>query len=226
MTAGDGTTGLTKAKVLQAFEQLGTNDVPDDGQRFAVIGWRQWSDLLDLQEFASAEFVGDDQLPWRGMQAKRWLGTTWLPHSGLPLVSGRAYLLLVPQERRRPCHRPGGDHRHHLARRPRGALRRQLDVAGRRADRRRRRHPAALPGGLSMAYQSKDLSALGYANGFTLWHYRTSDLAAVVDNGGYFNAASRMVRVGDFILLNAGIGDHADARRGRRGRQRRRRRST
>ena len=28
--------------LLQAFEQLGTNDVPDDGQRFAVIGWRQW----------------------------------------------------------------------------------------------------------------------------------------------------------------------------------------
>jgi hypothetical protein len=86
--AGDGTTGLTKAKVLDAFEQLGTNDVPDDGQRFAVIGWRQWSDLLDLQEFASAEFVGPDQLPWQGMQAKRWLGTTWLPHSGLPLAAG------------------------------------------------------------------------------------------------------------------------------------------
>jgi hypothetical protein len=86
--AGDGSSGLTKAKVLQAFEQLGTNDVPDDGQRFAVIGWRQWSDLLDLQEFASAEFVGDDQLPWRGIQAKRWLGTTWLPHSGLPLADG------------------------------------------------------------------------------------------------------------------------------------------
>jgi hypothetical protein len=29
-----------------------------------------------------------------------------------------------------------------------------------------------------MAYRSKDLSALAYANGFTLWHYRTSDAAA------------------------------------------------
>ncbi len=57
-----------------------------------------------------------------------------------------------------------------------------------------------------MAYQSKNLSALGYANGFTLWHYRTDDLAAEVDNAGYFNPASRMVRVGDFILLNAGVG--------------------
>ena len=72
-TVGDGTTGMTKAKVLGAFETLGGNDVPDDGQRFAVVGWKQWSDLLDLAEFASAEFVGDDQLPWRGIQAKRWL---------------------------------------------------------------------------------------------------------------------------------------------------------
>jgi hypothetical protein len=56
-----------------------------------------------------------------------------------------------------------------------------------------------------MAYDPKNLSALGYANGFTLWHYRTTDLAAQVDNAGYFNPASRMVRVGDFVLLNAGI---------------------
>jgi hypothetical protein len=88
LTAGSSSTGLSKAKVLEAFELLGANDVPDDGQRFAVVGWRQWSDLLDLNEFSSADFVGDDQLPWRGMQAKLWLGTTWIPHSGLPLVNG------------------------------------------------------------------------------------------------------------------------------------------
>ena len=41
-----------------------------------------------------------------------------------------------------------------------------------------------------MAYQSKNLSALGYANGFTLWHYRTTDLAAEVDNAGYFSPAA------------------------------------
>lgn len=56
-----------------------------------------------------------------------------------------------------------------------------------------------------MAYQPENLSALSYANGFTLWHYRTPDLAAEVDNAGYFNPASRMVRIGDFILLNAGV---------------------
>jgi hypothetical protein len=84
--AGDGTTRLTKANVLEAFEIMGANDVPDDSQRYAAIGWRQWADLLDLPEFASAEFVGADQLPWRGTQAKFWLGTMWLPHSGLPVT--------------------------------------------------------------------------------------------------------------------------------------------
>ena len=51
-----------------------------------------------------------------------------------------------------------------------------------------------------MAYQPQQLSALSYANGFTLWHYRTSDPAADVDTAGYFDAAVRMLRIGDFIL--------------------------
>ena len=57
-----------------------------------------------------------------------------------------------------------------------------------------------------MAYDASNLSALSYANGFTLWHYRTSDAAADVDTAGYFDSAVRMLRVGDFILLNAGVG--------------------
>jgi len=56
-----------------------------------------------------------------------------------------------------------------------------------------------------LLHNAEDLSALGYANGFTLWHYRTTDLAAEVDDAGYFNPAARMVRVGDFILVNAGL---------------------
>lgn len=53
-----------------------------------------------------------------------------------------------------------------------------------------------------MAYQSKNLSALAYANGFTLWHYRTEDNIGSGPDVGYFDGASRMVRVGDFILVN------------------------
>lgn len=53
-----------------------------------------------------------------------------------------------------------------------------------------------------MAFQSKDLSVLAYANGFTLWHYTTADLATDVDTAGYFNSATDMVRVGDMVMAN------------------------
>ncbi|OAN50691.1 phage capsid protein [Magnetospirillum moscoviense] len=79
----DGTTALTKAKVLLGLEMLGNADIPDDGERTAVVGWKQWSDLLQIQEFADADYVGSDDLPWKGAQAKHWLGTLWMPHSGL-----------------------------------------------------------------------------------------------------------------------------------------------
>jgi hypothetical protein len=83
--------GLTKEKVLLAFEMLGAGDVPDDGQRFAIIGWKQWSDLLGIQEFANADYIGDGELPWRGTQAKRWLGALWMPHSGLTTTGSLRY---------------------------------------------------------------------------------------------------------------------------------------
>ena len=36
---GDGTTGLTKALILEAFAKLNSTDVPDDGQRFGIVGF-------------------------------------------------------------------------------------------------------------------------------------------------------------------------------------------
>ena len=56
-----------------------------------------------------------------------------------------------------------------------------------------------------MAYDPNNLSALAYANGFTLWHYKTPDAAIDVDTIGYFNDAASMVRAGDFIMSNTSI---------------------
>lgn len=50
-----------------------------------------------------------------------------------------------------------------------------------------------------MAFQTKDLSVLAYANQFTLWHYRTRDGGF---GDGYFNPAHAMLRTGDIILAN------------------------
>ena len=57
-----------------------------------------------------------------------------------------------------------------------------------------------------MAYNSKQLSVLAYANGFTLWHYATADGPEATDTSGYFDSAADMLRVGDMILANVNTG--------------------
>lgn len=86
---GDYSTGLTKTLVLDALEILNTNDVPNDGRRFAVVGVKQWNELLNIDEFVSAEYVGED-LPFIvGGEVKKWLGITWVLHNALPLTSAK-----------------------------------------------------------------------------------------------------------------------------------------
>ena len=54
-----------------------------------------------------------------------------------------------------------------------------------------------------MAYNAKNLSVLAYANGFTLWHYRTPDAGYELADTGYFNGAAEMLRAGDMIHVVA-----------------------
>lgn len=82
---GDGTTALTKALILKAFAKLNSKDVPDDGQRFGIVSPQQWNELLQIEEFSKSNYVGD-ALPFlKGTEAKKWLGITWIMHTGLPL---------------------------------------------------------------------------------------------------------------------------------------------
>jgi hypothetical protein len=84
-TVGDYSTGLTKNLLLSAFETLNDADVPDDGQRFGIVGPHQWNELLNLDEFASSDFASD-AFPWlKGTESRKWLGIVWLMHTGLPL---------------------------------------------------------------------------------------------------------------------------------------------
>lgn len=56
-----------------------------------------------------------------------------------------------------------------------------------------------------MAFLANDLSVLAYANGFTLWHYKSDDTNAVVTANDYFNNASEMLRVNDLIMANVDV---------------------
>lgn len=44
-----------------------------------------------------------------------------------------------------------------------------------------------------------------YANGFTMWHYKSADSVGDVLSAGYFDPAADMLRIGDFLFANLEI---------------------
>ena len=54
-----------------------------------------------------------------------------------------------------------------------------------------------------MALNAKNLSVLAYANGFTLWHYATTENIAAVKGAGYFDPVSGIMKAGDVIITGA-----------------------
>jgi hypothetical protein len=58
-----------------------------------------------------------------------------------------------------------------------------------------------------MAFTIRNLSVLAYANGFTLWHYKSGkDPLEAVSSGNYLADASDMLTAGDLIMLTAADG--------------------
>lgn len=86
---GDGTEPLSKSLILSAFAKLNMADVPDDGQRFGLVGSNEWNHLLNIKEFADSAYVGEDY-PWlKGSESRKWLGINWIMHTGLPTLDGK-----------------------------------------------------------------------------------------------------------------------------------------
>ena len=54
-----------------------------------------------------------------------------------------------------------------------------------------------------MAFAIRNLSVLAYANGFTLWHYKTSVDTLGTAAGDYFADAQDMLTAGDMMVVNA-----------------------
>ena len=76
--------GLTKNKLLQAISKLNTNDVPDDGDRWGILGAQAWEEFINIAQVSSRDYVND--LNWtRGTQVINWRGIKWFYHSNLPL---------------------------------------------------------------------------------------------------------------------------------------------
>ncbi len=58
-----------------------------------------------------------------------------------------------------------------------------------------------------MAFAVRNLSVLAYANGFTLWHYKSGkDRLETISSGNHFADAADMLTVGDMMMITAADG--------------------
>jgi hypothetical protein len=66
---------LGKADLLTLFETFGSADIPEDGQRYLAMSPAGFADLFNINEFASSDYVGPQNLPFAGgMTMKEFLG--------------------------------------------------------------------------------------------------------------------------------------------------------
>ena len=71
----DASGALVKADLLTLFETFGTADVAEDGQRYIAMSPAGFADLFSINEFASSDYVGPQNLPFAGgMTMKEFLG--------------------------------------------------------------------------------------------------------------------------------------------------------
>ncbi|XPV77043.1 MAG: phage capsid protein [Desulfovibrio sp.] len=77
--------GLTEDKISRAIEQFA--DV-SEGEMFAAVGPHQWEELMAIDRFVNAQYVGDEYPMLKNTEARLWRGIMWMRHTGLPLKTG------------------------------------------------------------------------------------------------------------------------------------------
>ena len=85
-------TAVSKANLLALFETFGSADIPEDGNRYIAMSPAGYADLFNINEFASSDFVGDQNLPFAGgMTMKDFLGFKIFSTSAITAGKNMAY---------------------------------------------------------------------------------------------------------------------------------------
>ena len=83
---------IEKADLLTLFETFGSANIPEDGGRFLAMHPKGYSDLFLITEFASSDFVGEQNLPYAGgMTMKEFLGFKIFSTSAITAGKNMAY---------------------------------------------------------------------------------------------------------------------------------------
>lgn len=83
---------LEKADLLSLFETFGSANIPEDGNRYLAMHPKGYADLFLINEFASSDFVGEQNLPFAGgMTMKEFLGFKIFSTSAITAGKNMAY---------------------------------------------------------------------------------------------------------------------------------------
>ena len=83
---------LEIADILSLFETMGVADVPEDGQRYLAMHPKGYADLFAITQFASSDFVGEQNLPFAGgMTMKEFMGFKVFSTSAVTAGKNMAY---------------------------------------------------------------------------------------------------------------------------------------
>ena len=92
LKVGDATKPMSLAFALEAIELAREQHWDEEeGSWFCAIPPNFWSHLMTYEQFAKAEFVGNENLPFLNKgNSRRWMGVDWMIHTGLKDVTGDA----------------------------------------------------------------------------------------------------------------------------------------
>jgi len=83
---------IDKADILTLFETFGSANIPEDGQRYLAMHPKGYADLFNITEFASSDFVGEQNLPFAGgMTMKEFMGFKIFSTSAITAGKNMAY---------------------------------------------------------------------------------------------------------------------------------------
>tara|TARA_R100001440_G_scaffold50216_2_gene70185 strand:+ start:3346 stop:4173 length:828 start_codon:yes stop_codon:yes gene_type:complete len=88
----DTSSAVEKADLLSLFETFGTANIPEDGGRYLAMHPKGFADLFNITEFASSDFVGEQNLPFAGgMTMKQFLGFNIFSTAAITAGKNMAY---------------------------------------------------------------------------------------------------------------------------------------
>ena len=88
----DTSSAIVLADILTLFETFGSADIPEDGQRYLAMHPKGYADLFNITEFASSDFVGEQNLPFSGgMTMKEFMGFKVFSTSAITAGKNLAY---------------------------------------------------------------------------------------------------------------------------------------